>query len=468
MFEPSPDRLRARLELHDTRGRTLATRRIEAPATDPFGFLERTYRAAAEMLRLPRRAGDPASEYGLRGAGTLRFHLQALGRLRMAKSETDARAAADEFERACMAEPRAAVPWAGLSAAQIKAFTFSEDSTWLSRAEGSARKAVEMDPSRPEAHRVLGHVFATEKRQEDARMEFARASDLDPTDDVLRYQLGRTYFRLGQPQEEKEIYLATQRRRPHDSQPAWWIAAWEYRAGHVEESIRRYRDMIRLAPLSEKAYASLGGLLVLHGDYDAAADTLKLAIALRPTMAAFSNLGTAYFNSGRFRESADAYNQSLQFGEPDDQTWLNVGDAYFWLEGREAEARRAYAEAIRLGREEMARRTREGRSFNVLIPARLATIYSRLGQRDSAQLYLDRALRADSANSMVQYQAALTRWQLGDREAALAWLEKSVQGGYPTVWLRDSPMFREWRERPEFRALAEPANLEPPQAASRN
>ena len=77
-------------------------------------------------------------------------------------------------------------------------------------------------------------------------------------------------------------------------------------------------------------------------------------------------------------------------------------------------------------------------------------------------------MRADSANSMVQYCAALTYWQLNEKDRGVAWLEKSVQGGYPTAWLRDSPIFQEWRANPAFRALVGEASNTRSRAASRS
>ena len=52
----------------------------------------------------------------------------------------------------------------------------------------------------------------------------------------------------------------------------------------------------------------------------------------------------------------------------------------------------------------------------------------------------------------MQYYAALTCWQIGEKDQAIAWLEKSVRGGYPVAWLRDSPVFHEWRADSSFRA----------------
>src|SRR5262249_9566879 len=160
---------------------------------------------------------------------------------------------------------------------------------------------------------------------------------------------GRTYAQLNQPEQERDTYLAVIAQRPHCWQPYWWLATWYYRRGQVEESIQAYERMVRRSPDLYRGYSSLGGLLVLHGDYDRSIDTLKLSLALRPTKAAFDNLGTAYFNSGKIAEAVGAYNQSFQFGFAEYDSWLNLGDAYYWLRDRKDQAAEAYGQAIRLG-----------------------------------------------------------------------------------------------------------------------
>jgi serine/threonine-protein kinase len=465
-IEQRPDVLRVRLDLFDTaRGRLIATRTIQGPVAEPFPFLDRTYRDASAMLRVKPR-GDVRSELGLRGAGTLRFYLQGVGRWRAATSIDEARSAADNLELACRTEPEAAAPRAGLAAAQLAANSFG-DADWLLRAEASAREAIRLDSTRAEGHRVLGQVLKREKKPEEALSETRRASELDPTRDDLRSSLGRAYGLLGQSEQEKEVYLAGIRQRPHAWESYWMLATWYFRQGRVDESIHAYEDMIRRAPLLNKGYNGLGGLLVLRGDYDRAIEMLKHSVALSPTKTAFDNLGTAYFNSGRLQETIDSYNQSFQFGFADYESWLNLGDAYFWLRNRSDQAAEAYRQAVRLGREEITTRAQRGRSADVTIAANLSTVFPKLAQPDSARIYLAKALAADSSNTQVQYCAALTSWQLGAKERAMDWLQKSVDGGYPTVWLRDSPVFREWHENTKFQALIAPPHAGEPQAAVR-
>ncbi len=452
--------LRARFELREpVRGRLVGARTIELPLDEPRAFADTLYQTALELLGLPPRSAGASFDLGVRGAGTLRFLSQGIGRMRAAEANDSLQAALDDFEMACRTEPDAATAHVWLASAQLERYARAQDSLWLARAEASARQAVALDSGRSEAHRVLGAVLGYRKRYAESLVEYRRACALDPTQDEAWYRYGRTWQRMGNADQEKAVYVAASARRPHAWRPRWWLGSWEFRQGHVDAAMRDYVEMIRRAPDFEKGYASLGGLLVLQGEYNRAIDTLKVAVSLRPTAPAFENLGTAYFNSGRLLQAVDAYNQAFQFGTPDYTMWLNLGDAYFWLRDRPDQARDAYAQAVRLGRGLILSRSSNGRSVDPMIPAYLASVFPKLGQSDSARVYLGQAIAADSGNSMVQYCAALTHWQLGDRARALSWLESAVAGGYPIAWLRDSPVHRDWRQEPRFRHLLIPASL---------
>ena len=456
VLEQSPNTLRARLTLYDTvRERAIATRKIEIPATEPLHFVERVEREATAMLALVPPAEDATRAYGVRGAGTLRFYLQGRGRLRQATTAALATKADADFEMACRAEPDAAVARAGLAAAELRLHTLGAEGDWLARADASAREAVRLDGTRAEPYRTLGAVLFEQKQPAAALAVYEHVMELEPTDDRTLYFVGRTHARLGNREREKEVYLAAIAKRPHCWAPRWWLATWQYRDGQYDEAMRSYEAMIQRSPQLSTGYASLGAVLILRGDYARAIEILRRSVALRPTKTAFDNLGTAYFNTGRSAEAVDAYNQSFQFGEAGYGSWFNLAEAYYWLRDRKDQAAGAYREAVRLGTGEMATRAQQGRAVDVAIPATLATIYPKLGQPDIARVSLVRAIAGDDKNSYVAYCAALTYWQLNEREQAMSWLERAVAEGYPVIWLRDSPVFHEWRELAAFRALVE-------------
>jgi len=464
VFEQSPTVLRARLTLYDgVRERAISTRKIETPATEPLRFVERIEREATTMLALVPPAEDAARAYGVRGAGTLRFYLQGRGRLRTATTVAQATKADADLEMACRTEPDAAVARAGLSTAELKLHLLGAEGEWLAKAEASAREAVRLDGMRAEPYRALGAVLYEQKQPAAALAVYEHVLELEPTDDRTLYFVGRTYARTGDREREKQAYLAAIAKRPHCWAPRWWLGTWQFRAGQYDDALRSFTEMIERAPQLATGYASLGGTMIMRGDYARAIETLRQSVALRPSKVAFDNLGTAYFNTGRYVEAVDAYNQSFQFGQANYMSWFNLGEAYYWLRDRKDQAAGAYRESVRLGSGEMATRAREGRAYDVAIPATLATVYPKLGQSDSARASLARAIAADGTNSYVAYCAALTYWQLNEREPAMRWLEQAVAEGYPVIWLRDSPIFHEWRDVAAFRALVErkPAESQP-------
>jgi serine/threonine-protein kinase len=445
---------RVRLELWDTaRDRIIRSRVIDTPSAQPFVFLDRLYRESVGMLGLRARERDAASDVGVSGAGTLRYVLQGIGRTRAARTPDQARLAIADLELACRTEPEAATPRAWLAAALSRCNSLARDPQCLADAEARGREAIALDSTRALAHRVLAEALATKNDYAGAVPEFARAVTLDPDDDEICFRLARAHARLKDTENERATYLAVIARRPHCWRPYWWLATWHFRAGHVDEAIRTFEVMVSRSPALFRGYEGLGGLLVLRGDYGRAIDTLMRSVALRPTKGAFQNLGTAYFNARRIDDAVAAYNQAFQFGLADYDLWLNLGEAYYWLRNRQDQAAEAYAQGVRLGREEIAARERAGSSYNPAIPANLANIFPKIGQPDSARAYLARALDRDSMNIVVRYNAALTYWQLHERPVALQWLRKAVEGGYPVTWLRDSPVFDEWRSEEPFRAL---------------
>jgi serine/threonine-protein kinase len=469
LFDQRTDVFHARLELWNTsRNEKIAARTVETPVAQPLLFLDRLYRESASMLALSPSREDAAAAYGVRGAGTLRFLLEGIGRLRTATTEEESQKAVEDMELARRAEPEAASVLGWLSSAQRQVYEQGKNPQWLVKAEASAREATARDSTRAEGFRYLGRALISKKDHAGALAAFARTVALNPTDDDACSRLGSAYGRLGQPDSELAVYRAVIARRPHCWQPYSWLANAYYRRGQVEDAIREYREMVRHAPQYYLGYSNLGGLLVLHGDYAAAIDSLRLSIGLRPTKSAFANLGTAYFNSDRIQEAVDSYNQAFQFGFAEYDAWLNLGDAYFFLHNRQDQAAEAYGQAVRLGRETIATRAQQGRSFDITIPANLATVFPKIGQPDSARIYLRRVLAADSTQMMVQYCAALTYWQLSEKGQALRWLDKSVQSGYPAAWLKDSPVFREWNREEGFRALLARSTAASPTTPSPN
>jgi serine/threonine-protein kinase len=442
-------------------GRRLRSRRIEAPRSKPYEFLERTFLEMADMLGFSPERLDPRrlTVYGNEGAGLLRFYLGGLGRIlevqrgSMAVSSADTtqiREALKSFERAANIDPDHAPSLSGFSEACRRMFKASGNTVWLDRGEDAARRAVSLDDGLADAHIKLSFIHWARGGQHDLAIEeMERALAIDPLDHVILFNLSGYYRLLGRVEEQERLYLAAIEERPHDWRPHWWLALRiYYRQGRLPEALATLELVVRLAPDNYRGYQSLGGLQVLDGNYEEAARNLEKSISIHPSSEALSNLGVAYFNMRDFDRCIQTFNEVFQHTYGDYEDWLNLGDAYYWAGGKRDKAAKAYDEAVRLGRLGI-----KENPANNMIRANMAQIYPKISQPDSAVAYIETAVAGEPENPMIQYCAAITYWQLGQRDKALDWLERSVAGGYSVSWLRDSPMFDEWRSEERFQAI---------------
>jgi tetratricopeptide (TPR) repeat protein len=439
------------VQLVETSGGRTLRRASLAGAPDARTFLRRALQKSAEMLELTTESVPAERLLGLgtEGAGTLDFYLRGLGRLSEAGDTTEIGAALRWFRLADRTDPESPMNLTAMARADQRMYEKTKDKSWLAVGEAAARRAVVCDSARADAHKALGFILWDKGRLEEATEEMNTAFDLDPTDGEAMMYLGRFHGRRGLVDEEERIYRTAADRRPRDWRPYFLLATKVYyEHGRFSQAKEAFTEMIRRAPDYHVGYESLGGLYVLEGNYDKAVENLEKAIALHPSAEALTNLGAAYFNLREFDAAIDAFNEVFRLEYVDYLLWLNLGDAYYWAPGKRALAGRAYREALELGRKAF-----RARPYDFRVPANLAPVFLRFGEPDSARSYLDIAIANDPDNPMIQYSAALTKWGLGERGEAMDWLERAVAGGYPVQWLRDSPVFDDWRNEDRFRRL---------------
>jgi serine/threonine-protein kinase len=128
----------------------------------------------------------------------------------------------------------------------------------------------------------------------------------------------------------------------------------------------------------------------------------------------------------------------------------NVADAYYWA-GQKAQAEAAYQRAIQLAQE--AAKVNPKDSTSRLL---LAKDHAMLGHRAEALKELDLAFKATPNDPEALFYAALVHNQLGDREAALDWLQKAVAHGYSPAEIQNAVELDNLRQDPKFQALVRP------------
>ncbi len=127
------------------------------------------------------------------------------------------------------------------------------------------------------------------------------------------------------------------------------LAILSFRQSFVWQNTQTlFQNVIKLYPESSHvAHNNIGNVYRLQGDYEAAIDEYKQAIAIRPLPKTISNLGATYRKLGNLADANAAYSQALQIRETSKEAHFGLGLVRM-AEKRYPEAEKAFKRAIEL------------------------------------------------------------------------------------------------------------------------
>jgi len=212
------------------------------------------------------------------------------------------------------------------------------------RGEVAARKALELDPTLPDAHTVLGNIlYRFHWNWPRAEGEFRRALDLAPGDADAH----RAY----------SVLLALQ--------------------GRSEEAVGQAQQAIALDPLSLQAMQDLGRAFRSAGRYDQAVAAYQKALAVDPNVPrAHFQLGRTYLLAGQIQKGTAELETAVELSKRNPRYVYYLGHAY-GSGGRVSDARRIL--------EELKRKDA------YISPVGLALVQTGLGDREAALNSLEAA-----------------------------------------------------------------------------
>lgn len=170
-----------------------------------------------------------------------------------------------------------------------------------------------------EIHHNIGFAYAGQGRLDEAIPEFEAALRLDPNHYLSLVRLGRA---LGAQRRfaESEGYLRRAARlNPEDVETHRLLAVTLIAEGRVEDSIREYQQILRLAPNDLDALVNIAWIRATHAEaaHRNGAEAVRLAERARaaspePVASIYSTLAAAYAEAGRFREAAAASQRAIE------------------------------------------------------------------------------------------------------------------------------------------------------------
>ena len=407
-------------------------------------------RNTAVELTHPER--EALVTYGSRSADAYASYLIGRGYLNGARSPTSSDRAREALERAVQLDAEFAEAHAALGMAAWTGFERTGETRLRDQAHQACETAARLRPGLAEAHICLGTQLHAAGRHEDAATALVRAIAADPTNDDAHFGLGREQEDLHNFAAAEQTYRRAAEQRPDYFQTHVWMANFYRRQAREEDAARAFERAVALVPFNARGRAILAVPFIYLGRYDEAIEQLRASIGIEPSREAYVNWGMTLYRMRRFEEAAATIELGRALGPADHLVIASLARAHYWND--HARSLQLYADAILLAERELQAATPRLRKSDLQVA--LADYCAKVGRPGDARAHLAQAGLSPDARPTEPHQlffAALVYHQLGDRAAALAWLERAVYWGVPAAELRAWIDLDGLRADPDFQRL---------------
>lgn len=324
---------------------------------DVFSVQDEIARAVAGELELRFDKERQLHRHQTRNIAAYELYLRGSDPL-LLRSEGGVWRAQDYFEQAIAADSTYAAAYAGLALVHVRRGRTTNDPGMPLRelfalAESTARKAVALDDSLPEAHYTLGRVLEAMLEFPSAETEIRRAIALDPSRSIYRRSLS-------------------------------YLHAW---AGRPEDELAEARRALETDPLNPYAHAAVASGLYGNRRFDEALAQFARVAAFQPPLQAVAfGIAQCHAQKQRWPEAIAALRPQAEAG---DALYRGLLGNLLARAGQRDEANRLLADLI-------ARREKTGvGAFQV------AVVYAGLGDFDQAFAWLDKSIDDRSIGSVI-------------------------------------------------------------------
>jgi len=351
------------------------------------------------------------------------------------------------FAAALQIDSDYAAAHAGKCSVYVMAYPISDDPTFISNAEASCSRALELNPNLDVVHTALGDLYQSTGRYSDAESAYKEALRTNPSSSTSLIGLGMTYMRQQKPAEAEVTLSQAIGLHPGDWSAYNTLGGFLYRSGRYAEAATQFEHVVALDWSNVIGHSNLGAARMLAGDFAAAAVAMQDAIEIEPRPNTYSNLGLMYYYLGQLDEAVASHRKAVELAPNDHLKHSNLGDA-LWIAGRHDAAKLAFEEAERLAIDALDVNPND-QNFQM----DLAWISAMLGKDNDARALIERARPQSLDDPYLYYIDGLVRLRSGNTGAALAAFETAVEKGYSRTLLAAEPHLKELHQNPQFNRL---------------
>ena len=374
-------------------------------------------------------------------------YLKATGYLQRYDKPGNLDLAISVLQAAIKTDPSFALAYASLCESYRLKYQLDHDPNWLKTAETNCSKAAELDADSPAVYVTLAKIHESSGHNELALQELRHALELNPRDADAISGLARAYDSAGRTAEAEATY-----KRAINLRPDYWdgyedLGNFYDTHGRSAEAVRQYEKAIELYPDSAQLYSNLGGAFVNSGDpklMAKAEGAFKKSISVDPTYAAYANLAYLYNLEGQRANAVTAAEKAVELNQNDYVAWANLADAYEWA-GAKDKVTWARAKMVPLVLQAIQLNPQ-----NVEAQSTLAVLYADQRLRVKAIPRIQAAIALSQENPVALSNIACAYELLGDRRAAIEYIQKALRKGYTLSDLKGDPSLQALSRDPIF------------------
>ncbi|TCJ11608.1 tetratricopeptide repeat protein [Parasulfuritortus cantonensis] len=136
------------------------------------------------------------------------------------------------------------------------------------------KDSITASPTRDATHVSLGNLYTTMDRLDDARAEYEKAVNINPSS-ANRYSLGQGYMAVGLTDQALRQFELVQQSSPTEPYGKYGMGLAYAKLGRYDDATRAFADAISIQSDYWDAYAELGYTLFDSGDASGAKDVLS-------------------------------------------------------------------------------------------------------------------------------------------------------------------------------------------------
>jgi adenylate cyclase len=281
------DRVRITAQLVDAAtGYHLWAERYDGQVRDIFALQDEVTQRIVRALAVKLTEGERGRMGRVPTGDPDAYDLVLRGRENLNRTTRDANVEARKlFLKAQDLDPGYARAYMGMGWAHLYGWQFqwSTDTDSLERARQMAERAIALDETLADAHRLLGQIYLWKKEHDQAIAQAERALALAPNDAHGYETLAEVLGWAGRPEDSLRFIREAMRLNPH--YPffyLWTLGHAYYLTGRSQDAVNAFKTIVQQNPNFLPAHAYLGVLFTEMGREKEAHTAWKAALRLSP------------------------------------------------------------------------------------------------------------------------------------------------------------------------------------------